>query len=111
MLGSSKGACFRDREWSAHPAERTVRNVQQGVLLLEAEPRLLAGVLLHQLGGLVSVVELVRCAVGHPALGKDEDVVATLGAEGVWVDGDGLDVDIAVVAGGLSGGGAVEVPL
>lgn len=71
----------------------------------------MGGVLLHQLGGLVSVVELVGGAVGHPALGEDEDVVAALGAERIGVDSDGLQVDVAVVARGLAGGGTVKVPL
>lgn len=79
--------------------------------MLQAEPGLLGGVLLHQLGALVTVVELVRCAVGHPALGEDEDVVTTLGAERIRVDSNGLQVDIAVVARGLAGGRTVKVPL
>lgn len=59
--------------------------------------------LLHQLGGLVTVVELVRCAIGHPALGEDENVVAALSAERIGVDGNGLQVNVAVVARGLAG--------
>lgn len=95
----------------AYPSEGAVVQVKQGVLLLEAEPGLVARVLLHQLGAFVSVVELVGCAIGHPAFGEDEDVVAALGAEGVGVDGDGLQVDVAVVARGLAGRGTVKVPL
>lgn len=87
----------------AYPAEGPVVEVEEGVLLLKTEPRLLSGVLLHQLGGLVSVVELVRCAIGHPALCKDENVVAALGAEGVGVDSHGLQVNVAVVARSLAG--------
>lgn len=67
--------------------------------------------LLHQLGSFVSVVELVGCAIGHPALGKDEDVVTALGAERVGIDSDGLQVDVTVVTGGLACRGAIKVPL
>jgi hypothetical protein len=56
----------------------------------------------------VAVVELVRGAIGVPALGEDDDVGGA--AEGVGEDGAGAQVDIRVVAGGLLGGGAVEVP-
>jgi hypothetical protein len=63
----------------------------------------MGGVLLHQLGALMSVVELVRSSIGHPALGQNKNVVAALGAEGIGVDSDGLQVDIGVVARGLAG--------
>ena len=66
------------------------------------------GVGLHQLGRLVAVVVLVGRAVRVPALGEHEDVLAE--ADRVRVDGDGLEVDIRVVAGGLARGRAVKVP-
>lgn len=87
------------------PAVRT----QQRVFLLETEPEVLGGVSVHQLVGLVAVVELVGGAIGVPGLAQDQDVLA--GAEGVGVDGDRADVDVGVVAGGLAGGRAVKVPL
>lgn len=59
----------------------------------------------------MSVVEFVRCAIGHPALGKDKNVVTALGAEGVGVNSNRLQVDVAVVTRGLAGGGTVKVPL
>lgn len=59
----------------------------------------------------MTVVELVRRAIGHPALGKDENVFTTLGAERIGVDCNGFQVDVAVLTGSLAGGGAVEVPL
>lgn len=102
---------MRRKHWYAHPAEWPVVEVQEGVLLLQTEPGLVGGVLLHQLGALVSVVELVRCSIGHPALGQNENVVTALGAKGVGVDSNGLQVDVGVVARGLAGGGTVEVPL
>jgi hypothetical protein len=64
---------------------------------------------LHQLGSLVTVVELVGAPIRIPGLAQDEDVVPL--AEGIREDGDGANVDIGVVAGRLAGGGTVEVPL
>jgi hypothetical protein len=55
---------------------------------------------LHQLGRLVAEVVLVGSAVRVPALGEHEDVLAE--ARGVRVDGDGLEVDVRVLAGGLA---------
>lgn len=99
-------------QWvGTYPAEWPVVEVEKSVLLLQTEPGLVGGVLLHQLGSFVAVVELVRCAIGHPALGQDQDVVAALSAERVGVDSDGLQVDVAVVTGGLASGRTVKVPL
>jgi hypothetical protein len=57
----------------------------------------------------VTVVELVGASIGIPGLAENEDVVTL--AEGVGVVGDGAEVDIGVVTGGLGSGGTVEVPL
>ena len=83
--------------------------VQEGVLLLQTEPDFLLGVCSHQLLALVSVVELVWSAVVVPAVGQDNDVVAS--SERIWVESDWLQVDVRVVAWRLAGGRAVEVPL
>jgi hypothetical protein len=56
----------------------------------------------------VTEVELVGAAIGIPGLAEDEDVVTL--AEGVGEDSAGTEVDIGVIAGGLAGGGTVEVP-
>lgn len=101
----------KGRNFETYPAKWPVVEVEEGVLLLETEPGLVGGMLLHQLGGFMSVVEFVRCAIGHPALGEDKNIVTALGAERVGVDSDGLQVDVAVVTRGLAGGGTVEVPL
>ncbi len=63
---------------------------------------------LHQLGRLVAVVVLVRGAIGAPALGEHQNVLAE--ASRVRVDGYWLEVDVRVVAGGLACRRAVEVP-
>lgn len=97
------------RETSLGPAERTVVHVKERVLLLETEPRLLSGNLGHDLVALVSVVGLIGGAIVVVALGKNDDVVTT--TERVGVVGSGTEVDIRVTAGGLVGGGTVEVPL
>lgn len=74
--------------------------VEQGVLLLETEPELVLLVGLHQDGSIVAEVVGVGLAVRAPGLAHDEDVVAK--AEGIGVEGDGAEVDIRVVAGGLA---------
>ena len=98
----------RSREAASGPAKGPVVVVQKSVLLLEAEPRHVLGVGLHDLGALVAVVELVGRAIGAPALGQDNDVGGA--AEGIRVDGAGAQVDVRVLAGRLVGRGAVEVP-
>jgi hypothetical protein len=82
------------------PAVGPAVGVEEGVLLLKTEPELLVGVGLHQEGGIVAEVESVGGAVGHPGLAHDEDVVAE--SPGIGVVGDGAEVDIGVVAGGLA---------
>ena len=90
------------------PSVRTIRHVEQGVLLLKTEPRLLGLVGLHQLRGLVAVVVLVWGSIRIPALAQNEDV----GVAAHWVgeDGDGAEVDVGVATGGLTGRRAVKVP-
>ena len=60
------------------PAVGTVVQIEEGVFLLETEPRLVLGVKLHELGALVAVVVLVGGAISIPALGEDEDVCLRL---------------------------------
>lgn len=88
------------REAILGPAERPVLKVEEGVFLLEAKPRLVFGVGLHQLGSFMAVVELVRCAVRVPALGQDDDVGLT--AERIRVDGNGLEEHVRIVASRLA---------
>jgi hypothetical protein len=110
------------------PAERPSVVSEEGVFLLKTEPEVLAGVCLHQFGGLMAVVEFVlvtvlsaylpighrvfvttnRSAVAVPGLAENEDVVAL--AERVRENSNGPEVDVGVVAGGLAGTGTVEVP-
>ena len=95
-------------ETTTGPAVGPAIGTEKSVLLLETEPELLLGVGLHQTGSIVAVVELVGATIGVPGLAENKDVVAL--AEGVGEDGDGAQVDIGVVTGGLAGGGTVEVP-
>ena len=90
------------------PAIRTIVLIEHRVLLLEPKPRLVRSMRSHQLGSLVAVVVLVGRAIGIPALGEHQDVLAQ--AERVGEDGDRLQVDVRVVAGGLVGRRAVKVP-
>ena len=91
---------LRSRETVPGPAVGPSVCVEEGVFLLKTEPELLLGVGLHQKSGIVAEVELVGSAVGHPGLAHDEDVVAE--PPGIGVVGDGAEVDIGVVAGGLA---------
>jgi hypothetical protein len=95
-------------ETALGPAVRPAIGTEEGVFLLQTEPELFLGVGLHQTSGLVAVVELVGGTIGIPGLAQNEDVVTE--TEGVGVNGNGTEVDIGVVTGGLAGGGAVEVP-
>lgn len=96
-------------ETTTGPAVGPAVSAEESVLLLETEPELLLGVGLHQAGSLVAEVELVGAAIGVPGLAEDEDVITL--TERIGEDGAGAEVDIGVVAGGLAGGGTVEVPL
>lgn len=91
------------------PAEGAAVHVQQGVLLLDAEPG--RGVLggLHGGGAGGAPVGVGGLAVVLERLAQHQLVVAA--AEGVAVHGDGLQVRVRVAALGLVGGAAVIVPL
>jgi hypothetical protein len=54
-------------------------------------------------------VRPVRSAIAIVGSSEDEDVVAT--TEGILVNGDGTKRNIGVIARGLVGGGAIEVPV
>lgn len=95
-------------ETTGGPAVGPAIGTEKSVLLLQTEPELLLGVGLEQAGGLVTVVELVGGSIRVPGLAEDKDVVTL--AEGVGEDGNGTQVDVGVTAGGLAGGGTVEVP-
>lgn len=91
------------------PSDRVISLVEHGVLLLDSEPDDLLLVSAHKLGALMSVVELVGGTVVVPALGEDNDVLAS--SERIRVDGGGSEIDIRIVAGSLVCGGTVKVPL
>jgi hypothetical protein len=89
------------REAVLGPAVRPAVDVEEGVLLLEAKPDVVLLVLAKHNGSIVAVVVLVGLSVGVIRLGHDEDVVAQ--PERVRVEGNGPEVDIGIVAGGLAG--------
>jgi len=99
---------LRSGETTSGPAVRSVITAQQGVLLLQTEPGLVVGILVHHLHAVVAEVELVGCAIGVPALSENDDVGRA--AEGIGVDGAGAEVDVRVLAGSLVGGGTIKVP-
>lgn len=55
---------------------------------------------LHKLGSLMSVVELVWGSISVPALSDNQDIGST--TEWIWENSDGAEVDIGVVAWGLT---------
>lgn len=81
------------------PAKDLAVGVEEGVLLLETEPRLLGLGGVHDLLAVRSVVGIVGGAVVVVALAEDEDVGAT--TERVLEDGDGA---LRRVSGGNPGG-------
>jgi len=95
-------------ETTTGPAVRPAISTEKSVLLLQTEPELFLGVGLEKTGSFVTVVKLVGAAIGVPGLAKDKDVVTL--TEGIGEDGTGAQVDVGVIAGGLTGGGTVEVP-
>jgi hypothetical protein len=92
-------------EW---PAIRSVRHIKECVFLLKAEPWFMVFVCLHELGSLVTVVELVGSSIGIPAFGQDQDIRGT--TKRIRENSDRSEIDIRVVAWSLSGRGPIEVP-
>jgi hypothetical protein len=97
------------RETPVWPAIWPAGRAKECVLLLETEPEVLRGVVLHEFGSLMAVVELVRAAIRVPRLAKDKNVFTP--AEWVREERDRADVDVRVVTRGLAGGRPVKVPL
>ena len=91
---------LRSRETVLGPAVGPAELVEEGVLLLKAEPELVLLVLLEDDGSIVAEVVCVRAAVRHVCLAHDQDVVAK--TEGVGVVCDGTEVDVGVVTGRLA---------
>jgi hypothetical protein len=96
------------RESTLGPAVRRAIGIEQGVFLLETEPRLLGLGLIHDFLGMMAVVGPVGCAVIIVALGENEDIVAS--AEWILEDSSGTKVDIGVMTGCLVGGRTIEIP-
>jgi hypothetical protein len=111
LAGTDTTVVWTLRTWETArgPAIWSVGHIEEGVFLLETEPRLMRLVCGHKLGTLGTVVELVWGSIWIPALGENEDVWRT--PEWIGEDGDGSEVDIRVVTRSLTGGGAVKVPL
>ena len=109
------------------PAVGAVVEVEESVLLLETEPGVVVGMSAHELGALVTVVELVGGTIGVPALREDKDVgdatervgedgnrlssnVSNLSRHTIRESATCLEVDVRVLARGLAGRGTVKVP-
>ena len=100
-------AALRGREAALGEAERA-RALEEGVLLLDAEDRLLGGELLGDLAQRGAGVGLVRGDVDVEDLAQHQDVVAA--ADRVGAGDDRLEDAVGGVALGLVGAGAVEAP-
>ena len=81
-------------ETALRPAVRGAVHVEEGVLLLDTEPRDGIFCEVHDLLCVMTEVGLVGSAVGVVGLGEDEDVVTA--TEGVLEDGSSPKVDIGV---------------
>ena len=92
---------LRSGEAVLGPAIRPAVEVEKCVFLLQTEPELVLLVCLHDDGSVVAEVVGVGLAIRHPGLAHDEDVVAE--TEGIWVHGNGAEVDIRVVTWSLAG--------
>jgi hypothetical protein len=96
------------RETINGPAIRPVGHIEECVFLLKTEPGLMLLVCLHELGGLVTVVELVWGSIRIPAFTQDQNIRSA--AKRVGENSNRSKVDIRVVAWGLSSGGTIEIP-
>ena len=103
---------LRAREAALRPAKGSgaVRK-EQGVLLLNAEPRLLTtdGFVFENGASNGAGVSVNGGAIGLEALAQHEDVLSA--AERIRGEFNGAKKDLRVVARGLLGGGTIKVPL
>ena len=74
------------------PAIRSAVKTKEGVFLLQTKPWLLLGIGLHEPGAVMTVVELVGCAIVVPTLAEYEDVIAA--TEGIGEDFNRSEVDV-----------------
>jgi hypothetical protein len=90
------------RTWEAikGPAIRPVGHIKECVFLLKTEPGLVILVCLHELGSLVTVVELVRGSIRIPAFTHNQNIWSA--TKRVRENSDRAEIDIGVVAWGLS---------
>lgn len=95
-------------ETALGPAVWPSIGIEEGIFLLKAEPWLVLLVGFHELVALVAVVVLVWGAIWVPGLAHDEDIGGS--TDWIWEDCNWAEIDIGVVAGSLSGRGAVKVP-
>ena len=90
------------------PAIRPAVKTEEGVFLLKAKPGFLLCIGLHKSSAVMTIVELVRGAIMVPRLAENENVVAT--TEWIGEDLDRTEVDVGIVAWGLSTRRTVKIP-
>jgi len=99
---------LRGGESTFRPSKGVSLLGEEGVFLLKTKPGIVLLGLFEDANGIVARVGLVGGAIRVEAFSHDEDVVSS--AEGILEDGNRLDEDVRVLAGGLSGGGTIKVP-
>jgi len=100
---------LRSGEPTLGPTVRLTIGVEQGVLLLESEPRLVSLGQVHVLLGHVPVVVGSGSSIGEVTSTENEDVIPT--PEGITEDRDGPQENIGIVSRSLLGGRTIKVPL
>jgi len=107
--GTTVVRSLRARETALGPAERPIVKVEEGVLLLKAEPGNVLLCQLHGLGRIMTEICLIGSAVAVVGGSENENVVTT--AERVLVECDWTKQNIRIMTGGLVGGRTIEVPV
>jgi len=95
-------------ETALGPLEWLIIDIEEGILLFEAEPRLVCGGLIHDLFSVMAIVSPVGGSVVVVAFCEDENVLAA--AEGIAEDGSRTKIDVRVVSWGLVRRRTVEIP-
>ena len=119
-IGSSSAVVRALRVWE--PSNRPAKwplvegpsNFEEGIFLLNSEPRFLIRRFVHDLVTKESEVGICRphdvflAVDNRPALGQYKNVITL--PEGVWEVGNGLEDYLRTIGSGLLGGAPVEVP-
>ena len=90
------------------PSEGVIVGIEKSPLLFHAEPGMLISGSVHGIETLVTVVSFGGLLVVLVGFAHDKFVVAE--TEGIFVEGNWVEVHVTVAALGLPGGGTIEIP-